>query len=50
MRYAEQRMPTLNEYCVICDERHVFENSPMLKVLYAAAKRLAGPLMADLLE
>ncbi|XP_028440331.1 protein mono-ADP-ribosyltransferase PARP6 [Perca flavescens] len=31
MRYAEQRLPTLNEYCVVCDERHVFQNSPMLK-------------------
>uniref|UniRef100_A0A3P9IXP0 Poly (ADP-ribose) polymerase family, member 6b n=1 Tax=Oryzias latipes TaxID=8090 RepID=A0A3P9IXP0_ORYLA len=31
MRYAEQRIPTLNEYCVICDERHVFQNGPMLK-------------------
>uniref|UniRef100_A0A7N8WZF9 Poly [ADP-ribose] polymerase n=1 Tax=Mastacembelus armatus TaxID=205130 RepID=A0A7N8WZF9_9TELE len=26
MRYAEQRIPTLNEYCVVCDERHVFQN------------------------
>uniref|UniRef100_A0AAQ5X384 Poly [ADP-ribose] polymerase n=1 Tax=Amphiprion ocellaris TaxID=80972 RepID=A0AAQ5X384_AMPOC len=31
MRYAEQRIPTLNEYCVACDERHVFQNGPMLK-------------------
>ncbi|XP_069384370.1 protein mono-ADP-ribosyltransferase PARP6-like isoform X2 [Paralichthys olivaceus] len=31
MRYAEQRMPMLNEYCVVCDERHVFQNGPMLK-------------------
>ncbi|KAM3610108.1 uncharacterized protein V6R79_025495 [Siganus canaliculatus] len=31
MRYAEQRIPSLNEYCVICDERHVFQNGPMLK-------------------
>ncbi|XP_056243580.1 protein mono-ADP-ribosyltransferase PARP6-like isoform X1 [Seriola aureovittata] len=31
MRYAEQRMPTLNEYCVVCDEQHVFQNGPMLK-------------------
>ncbi|KAM6937291.1 LOW QUALITY PROTEIN: protein mono-ADP-ribosyltransferase PARP6-like [Xenentodon cancila] len=31
MRYAEQRIPTLNEYCIICDERHVFQNGPMLK-------------------
>lgn len=32
MRYAEQRIPALNEYCVVCDERHVFQNGPMLKV------------------
>ncbi|XP_037539510.1 protein mono-ADP-ribosyltransferase PARP6 [Nematolebias whitei] len=31
MKYAEQRIPTLNEFCVVCDERHVFQNSPMLK-------------------
>ncbi|KAF7224196.1 poly [ADP-ribose] polymerase 6-like [Nothobranchius furzeri] len=31
MRYAEQRLATLNEYCVVCDERHVFQNGPMLK-------------------
>ncbi|XP_070828072.1 protein mono-ADP-ribosyltransferase PARP6-like isoform X2 [Chaetodon trifascialis] len=31
MRYAEQRIPTLNEYCVVCDERHVFQNGPLLK-------------------
>ncbi|XP_029289870.1 protein mono-ADP-ribosyltransferase PARP6-like isoform X2 [Cottoperca gobio] len=31
MRYAEQRLLTLNEYCVVCDERHVFQNDPMLK-------------------
>lgn len=31
MKYAEQRMLTLNEHCVICDERHVFQNGPMLK-------------------
>ncbi|XP_054475561.1 protein mono-ADP-ribosyltransferase PARP6-like [Anoplopoma fimbria] len=31
MRYAEQRLPTLNDYCVVCDERHVFQNGPMLK-------------------
>uniref|UniRef100_A0A3Q2DWE7 Poly(ADP-ribose) polymerase family member 6 n=1 Tax=Cyprinodon variegatus TaxID=28743 RepID=A0A3Q2DWE7_CYPVA len=31
MRYAEQRIPTLNEYCIVCDERHVFQNGPMLK-------------------
>ncbi|XP_054631990.1 protein mono-ADP-ribosyltransferase PARP6-like isoform X2 [Dunckerocampus dactyliophorus] len=33
MRYAEQRISTLNEYCVVCDERHVFQNGPMLKVV-----------------
>ncbi|XP_068168769.1 protein mono-ADP-ribosyltransferase PARP6-like isoform X2 [Antennarius striatus] len=31
MKYAMQRMLTLNEHCVICDERHVFQNGPMLK-------------------
>ncbi|XP_069564206.1 protein mono-ADP-ribosyltransferase PARP6-like [Brachyistius frenatus] len=31
MKYAEQRIPTLNEYCVVCDERHVFQNGLMLK-------------------
>ncbi|KAI3370669.1 hypothetical protein L3Q82_007232 [Scortum barcoo] len=31
MKYAEQRIPTLNEYCVVCDEQHVFQNGPMLK-------------------
>ncbi|KAM9854800.1 protein mono-ADP-ribosyltransferase PARP6-like [Aulostomus maculatus] len=31
MRYAEQRIPSLNEYCVVCDEQHVFQNGPMLK-------------------
>lgn len=31
MKYAEQRLLTLNEYCVICDERHLFQNGPMLK-------------------
>ncbi|XP_068580276.1 protein mono-ADP-ribosyltransferase PARP6-like [Cebidichthys violaceus] len=31
MKYAEQRLPTLNEYCVVCDERHVFQNGPTLK-------------------
>ncbi|KAM9376044.1 protein mono-ADP-ribosyltransferase PARP6-like [Pholidichthys leucotaenia] len=31
MKYIEQRIPTLNEYCVICDERHVFQNGAMLK-------------------
>ena len=32
MKYAEQRVPTLNEYCVVCDEQHVFQNGSMLKV------------------
>ncbi|XP_040198970.1 protein mono-ADP-ribosyltransferase PARP6 isoform X2 [Rana temporaria] len=31
MKYAEQRLPTLNEYCVVCDEQHVFQNASMLK-------------------
>ncbi|XP_063765894.1 protein mono-ADP-ribosyltransferase PARP6-like isoform X3 [Eleginops maclovinus] len=31
MTYVEQRLPTLNEYCVVCDERHVLQNGPMLK-------------------
>ncbi|XP_067091080.1 protein mono-ADP-ribosyltransferase PARP6-like [Osmerus mordax] len=31
IKYAEQRIPTLNEYCVVCDERHVFQNGSMLK-------------------
>ncbi|XP_036432080.1 protein mono-ADP-ribosyltransferase PARP6 isoform X2 [Colossoma macropomum] len=31
MKYSEQRIPTLNEYCVVCDEQHVFQNSSMLK-------------------
>ncbi|ESO90051.1 hypothetical protein LOTGIDRAFT_123828, partial [Lottia gigantea] len=30
-RYARQRIPTLNEYCIICDEPHVFQNGAMLK-------------------
>ncbi|NXD63309.1 PARP6 polymerase, partial [Eolophus roseicapillus] len=25
------RIPTLNEYCVVCDEQHVFQNGSMLK-------------------
>uniref|UniRef100_A0A5F8H006 Poly(ADP-ribose) polymerase family member 6 n=1 Tax=Monodelphis domestica TaxID=13616 RepID=A0A5F8H006_MONDO len=33
MKYAEQRIPTLNEYCVVCDEQHVFQNGSMLKVV-----------------
>ncbi|XP_036385812.1 protein mono-ADP-ribosyltransferase PARP8-like [Megalops cyprinoides] len=31
MEYAEQRIPVLNEYCVVCDEPHVFQNGPMLR-------------------
>ncbi|XP_064651623.1 protein mono-ADP-ribosyltransferase PARP6-like isoform X2 [Lineus longissimus] len=31
MRYARQRIPTLNEYCVVCDNPHVFQNGAMLK-------------------
>ncbi|XP_078448677.1 protein mono-ADP-ribosyltransferase PARP6 isoform X1 [Lampetra planeri] len=31
MLYGEQRIPTLNEFCVVCDEPHVFQNGPMLK-------------------
>ncbi|KAM8861771.1 protein mono-ADP-ribosyltransferase PARP6-like isoform 2-T2 [Synchiropus picturatus] len=31
MKYAEQRIPTLSEYCVVCDERHVFQSGPMFK-------------------
>ncbi|XP_030621155.1 protein mono-ADP-ribosyltransferase PARP6 [Chanos chanos] len=31
MKYSEQRIPTLNEYCVVCDEQHVFQHSSMLK-------------------
>ncbi|XP_055778085.1 protein mono-ADP-ribosyltransferase PARP6-like isoform X2 [Salvelinus fontinalis] len=31
MKYAERRIPTLNEYCVVCDERHVFQYASMLK-------------------
>ncbi|XP_071110322.1 protein mono-ADP-ribosyltransferase PARP6-like [Haliotis cracherodii] len=30
-RYVRQRIPTLNEYCVVCDEPHVFQNGAMLK-------------------
>ena len=32
MKYSEHRIPTLNEYCVVCDEQHVFQNGSMLKV------------------
>ncbi|XP_039614430.1 protein mono-ADP-ribosyltransferase PARP8 isoform X1 [Polypterus senegalus] len=31
VQYAEQRIPILNEYCVVCDEPHVFQNGPMLR-------------------
>ncbi|GCB70259.1 hypothetical protein scyTo_0005638 [Scyliorhinus torazame] len=31
IEYAEQRIPILNEYCVVCDEPHVFQNGPMLR-------------------
>ncbi|XP_066568149.1 protein mono-ADP-ribosyltransferase PARP8 isoform X2 [Amia ocellicauda] len=31
MEYAGQRIPVLNEYCVVCDEPHVFQNGPMLR-------------------
>ncbi|XP_061773719.1 protein mono-ADP-ribosyltransferase PARP6-like [Nerophis ophidion] len=31
LKYAEQRMLTLKEYCVVCDERHVLQSGPMLK-------------------
>ncbi|XP_021359359.1 poly [ADP-ribose] polymerase 6-like [Mizuhopecten yessoensis] len=30
-QYIRQRIPTLNEYCVVCDEAHVFQNGAMLK-------------------
>ncbi|KAK3597914.1 hypothetical protein CHS0354_042252 [Potamilus streckersoni] len=31
LRYVRQRISTLNEYCVVCDEPHVFQNGAMLK-------------------
>ncbi|XP_045562617.1 protein mono-ADP-ribosyltransferase PARP8 isoform X2 [Salmo salar] len=31
MEYAEQRTLVLNEFCVVCDEPHVFQNGPMLR-------------------
>uniref|UniRef100_A0A673W7B2 Poly [ADP-ribose] polymerase n=1 Tax=Salmo trutta TaxID=8032 RepID=A0A673W7B2_SALTR len=31
MEYAERRIPVLNEFCVVCDEPHVFQNGPMLR-------------------
>lgn len=30
-QYARQRIPTLNEFCVVCDDAHVFQNGAMLK-------------------
>ena len=30
-RYVRQRIPTINEYCVVCDEPHIFQNGAMLK-------------------
>lgn len=32
MKYAEQRIPSLNEYRMVCDEQHVFQNGFMLKL------------------
>jgi len=34
MLYAAKRLNSLNEFCVVCDERHLFENSSMLKVCH----------------
>ncbi|XP_075996861.1 protein mono-ADP-ribosyltransferase PARP6-like [Genypterus blacodes] len=31
IRYTEQRILTLNEHCVVCDEKHLFQNACMLK-------------------
>ncbi|KAF3830668.1 hypothetical protein GH733_004487, partial [Mirounga leonina] len=45
MKYAEQRIPTLNEYCVVCDEQHVFQNGSMLKLLPS----FFSPKVVDLL-
>lgn len=48
MKYAEQRIPTLNEYCVVCDEQHVFQNGSMLKVrilLRSRMRFLSPPLL-----
>lgn len=39
MKYSEQRIPTLNEYCVVCDEQHVFQNGSMLKVSVRRRRR-----------
>uniref|UniRef100_A0A8B8DZB2 Poly [ADP-ribose] polymerase n=1 Tax=Crassostrea virginica TaxID=6565 RepID=A0A8B8DZB2_CRAVI len=30
-QYTRQRIPTLNEFCVVCDDAHVFQNGAMLK-------------------
>ena len=32
MAYVQQRFDTLNEYCVICDDIHMFGGASMLKV------------------
>lgn len=32
MKYAEQKIPSLNEYCVLCDEQYVFQSGFMLKL------------------
>ncbi|XP_048338005.1 protein mono-ADP-ribosyltransferase PARP6 [Sphaerodactylus townsendi] len=40
MKYAEQRIPTLNEYCVVCDEQHVFQNGSMLKPAVCTRKAI----------
>ncbi len=42
MEYAEQRIPVLNEFCVVCDEPHVFQNGPMLRVSLFALTRYLG--------
>ncbi|XP_050166034.1 protein mono-ADP-ribosyltransferase PARP8-like, partial [Myiozetetes cayanensis] len=34
IEFAEQRIPVLNEYCVVCDEPHVFQNGPMLRPVH----------------
>lgn len=33
-QYTRQRIPTLNEFCVVCDDAHVFQNGAMLKVSF----------------
>ena len=30
--YLRNRIPTLSEFCVVCDEQHIFQNGAMLKV------------------